>query len=326
LGPQSIDVVTGAISDALDRADAGEIGAIAMTGTGKVFLAGADLSMFTDPTAAQNVGPMTRAAHDLQMRVLSSPVPILAHLNGVALGGGLEVALMADVRTAAPEARGLAVPETSLGILPGWGGTTLLQSVVGPENAVRMILEDPARDRQLTAEQALDSGLVDALAPDLESALDDFAALVAARLDQNADERPASDDARLDRRRGARPRGRGAERSGQQRCHLRLPVLRGAAAPRKARSHSRRGGPRAAQGRGGRGGADGLADRRAAGDRPAGPRGHARPRRGHRRQGPGRCSRRGRPDRRTRPARRGHRHDDRRVPVGHHGPGRAGWL
>src|SRR5690625_5821555 len=58
-----------------------------------------------------------------------------------------------------------------------------------------MILEDPARDRQLTVEQALDSGLVDALAPDLESALDEFAALVAARLDQNADERPASDDA-----------------------------------------------------------------------------------------------------------------------------------
>src|SRR5690625_7096984 len=82
-----------------------------MTGTGKVFLAGADLSMFTDPTAAQNVGPMTRAAHDLQMRVLSSPVPILAHLNGVALGGGLEVALMADVRTAAPEVRGLRSEE-----------------------------------------------------------------------------------------------------------------------------------------------------------------------------------------------------------------------
>src|SRR5690625_5610403 len=100
-----------------------------MSGTGKVFLAGADLSMFTDPTAAQNVGPMTRAAHDLQMRVLSSPGPILAHLNGVALGGGLEVALMADARTAAPEVRGLARPETSLGILPGWGGTTLLQSV-----------------------------------------------------------------------------------------------------------------------------------------------------------------------------------------------------
>src|SRR5699024_12210922 len=152
LGPQSIDVVTGAISDALDRADAGETGAIAMTGTGKVFLAGADLSMFTDPTAAQNVGPTTRAAHDLQMRVLSSPVPLLAHMNGVALGGGLEVALMADVRTAAPGVRGLGTPETGLGILPGWGGTTLLQSVVGPEVAAPTILEDPARARQPRAE------------------------------------------------------------------------------------------------------------------------------------------------------------------------------
>src|SRR5690625_4737565 len=56
LGPRPIEAVTGAIGDALDRADAGEIGAIAMTGTGKVFLAGADLSMFADPAAAQHVG------------------------------------------------------------------------------------------------------------------------------------------------------------------------------------------------------------------------------------------------------------------------------
>ena len=183
LGPRSIDAVTGAIGAALDRAEAGEIQAIAMTGTGRVFLAGADLSMFADPTAVANVERMTRAAHDLQVRVRSSPVPVLAHLNGVALGGGLEVALMADVRTAAPAVRGLGLPETRLGILPGWGGTTLLQSVVGAEIAVRMILEDPARDRQLNAEQALEVGLVDELAEDLDEALDEFAALVAAHVD-----------------------------------------------------------------------------------------------------------------------------------------------
>ncbi|MBB5833171.1 3-hydroxyacyl-CoA dehydrogenase NAD-binding domain-containing protein [Brachybacterium aquaticum] len=183
LGPLSIDAVTGAIATALDRAEAGEIQAIAMTGVGKVFLAGADLSMFADPTAAQNVEGMTRAAHDLQVRVRQSPVPLLAHLNGVALGGGLEVALMADVRTAAPGVRGIGLPETSLGILPGWGGTTLLQSVVGPETAVRMILEDPARDKQLTAEQAEEIGLVDELAADLGEALEQFAALVAAHDD-----------------------------------------------------------------------------------------------------------------------------------------------
>ncbi|MGP9536451.1 3-hydroxyacyl-CoA dehydrogenase NAD-binding domain-containing protein [Brachybacterium sp. AOP43-C2-M15] len=183
LGPRSIDAVTGAIGDALDRAEAGEVQAIALTGTGRVFLAGADLSMFADPSAVADVEPMTRAAHDLQIRVRTSPVPVLAHLNGVALGGGLEVALMADVRTAAPDVRGLGLPETGLGILPGWGGTTLLQSVVGAENAVRMILEDPARDRQLSAEQAEEIGLVDEIAEDLDTALDEFAALVAAHGD-----------------------------------------------------------------------------------------------------------------------------------------------
>lgn len=183
LGPRSIEAVTGAIGAALDRAEAGEVQAIAMTGTGRVFLAGADLSMFSDPAAISNVQTMTRAAHELQVRVRTSPVPLLAHLNGVALGGGLEIALMADVRTATPGVRGLGLPETSLGILPGWGGTTLLQSVVGAESAVGMILEDPARDRQLRAEQALENGLVDELAEDLDEALDQFAALVAAHVD-----------------------------------------------------------------------------------------------------------------------------------------------
>lgn len=183
LGPRSIDAVTGAIGAALDRAEAGAVRAIAMTGTGKVFLAGADLSMFADPSAVDRVEEMTRAAHDLQVRVRASAVPILAHLNGVAPGGGLEVALMADVRTAVPGARGIGLPETGLGILPGWGGTTLLQSIVGPEVAVRMILEDPTRDRLLSARQAAEVGLVDALAEDLPAALDEFAAILAARGD-----------------------------------------------------------------------------------------------------------------------------------------------
>lgn len=181
LGPQSLEAVASAIDTALERAARGEIRAIALTGTDRVFLAGADLAMFTDPAAPEAVGPMTERAHDLQVRVRSAGVPILAHLNGAALGGGLEVALMADVRTAAPGVRGIGLPETALGILPGWGGTTLLAGVVGGENAVRMILEDPARDRQLSAEAAQEIGLVDALADDLDAALDAFAAIVRER-------------------------------------------------------------------------------------------------------------------------------------------------
>lgn len=181
LGPQSIAAVTDAIGHALDRADVGDIQAIALIGTGRTFLAGADLAMFADPTAVDNVEAMTCAAHDLQIRVRRSPVPILAHINGAALGGGLEVALMADVRTAAPGVRAIGLPETSLGILPGWGGTTLVGSVIGPEAAARLILEDPARDRQLTAEQAQTISLVDALADDLDAALDAFGAVIATR-------------------------------------------------------------------------------------------------------------------------------------------------
>lgn len=191
LGPASIEAVTGAIAEVLDRAEAGEIDAIALTGTGRVFLAGADLAMFADPEAVRGVGRMTAAAHALQARVRAAGVPILAHLNGAALGGGLEVALMAGVRTAAPGARGIGLPETSLGILPGWGGTTLLPTVLDPEAAVRIILEDPSRDRTLSAGQALDLGLVDALAEDLDGALDALAdAVIAGDADGSA---PATD-------------------------------------------------------------------------------------------------------------------------------------
>jgi 3-hydroxyacyl-CoA dehydrogenase/enoyl-CoA hydratase/carnithine racemase len=179
LGPQSLDAVDSALTGALERAERGEIGAIAMTGTDRIFLAGADLSMFADTTGLKAIDPMTRRAHDLQVRMRAASVPVLAHLNGAALGGGLEVALMADVRTAGPKVRGIGVPETSLGILPGWGGTTLLQSVVGPEAAVRMILEDPARDRQLSASAAHELGLVDALVEDPDAALDHLSSRLA---------------------------------------------------------------------------------------------------------------------------------------------------
>ncbi|UEJ81708.1 enoyl-CoA hydratase/isomerase family protein [Brachybacterium halotolerans subsp. kimchii] len=179
LGPQSLENVDSALTEALARAEAGEIQAIALTGTGRVFLAGADLSMFADPAGREAVDPMTHRAHDLQVRMRGAAVPVLAHLNGAALGGGLEVALMADIRTAGPTVRGIGLPETSLGILPGWGGTTLLQSVIDPADAVRVILEDPARDKQLSASAAHELGIVEALVEDLDAALDHLAGRIA---------------------------------------------------------------------------------------------------------------------------------------------------
>ncbi|GAB2541853.1 3-hydroxyacyl-CoA dehydrogenase NAD-binding domain-containing protein [Brachybacterium huguangmaarense] len=194
LGPRSIESVAQALTEAIERASTGRVRAIAMTGTDRVFLAGADLSMFADATAATSVDDMTDLAHGLQRRARTSPVPILAHLNGATLGGGLEVALMADMRTAGPKVRGIGVPETGLGILPGWGGTTLLPGVVGGESAVRLVLEDPARDKQLSAAAALELGLVDELADDLDAALAAFAAFIDAASDaREADGADGSD-------------------------------------------------------------------------------------------------------------------------------------
>ena len=176
MGPQSVENIAGAINEAIDRAEKREIDAIALTGTDGIFLAGADLSLFEDPTAAQgSIQDMTRTMHDLQVRIRTAPVPVLAHINGTALGGGLETALLADYRTAAPGARGIGLPETGLGILPGWGGTTLLPGLIGPEAAVRLIVQDPARDKQLSAREAEAVGLVNKQAASFDEALEHFA-------------------------------------------------------------------------------------------------------------------------------------------------------
>lgn len=176
MGPQGITRIVGAIREAIERAEKREVDAIALTGTDRIFLAGADLSIFEDPHAAQaHIQQMTRLVHELQVDVRSCPVPVLAHINGTALGGGLETALLADYRTAAPGARGIGLPETSLGILPGWGGTTLLPGLVGPAAAVRLVIQDPAKDKQLSAREAEALGLVHKQAATFEDALEAFA-------------------------------------------------------------------------------------------------------------------------------------------------------
>ena len=90
----------------------------------------------------------------------TSPVPVVAALNGVALGGGLELALLADLRVAAAHAT-LGLPETSIGIIPGAGGTQRLPRVVGEARAKELIL----LGRRLSADEALAIGLVNRVTP-----------------------------------------------------------------------------------------------------------------------------------------------------------------
>jgi enoyl-CoA hydratase len=144
-----------------------EIRAIVVTGSGdKAFCAGADLKerrgMSTDDTRVQ-VG-----LYRSELGVLDkSDKPVVAAINGVAFGGGLELAMLCDLRIAAPHAK-LALPETSLGIIPGAGGTQRLPRLIGEGRAVEMI----CLNRRLTAQEALDWGLVNAVAADGQNVVD----------------------------------------------------------------------------------------------------------------------------------------------------------
>ncbi len=97
-----------------------------------------------------------------------SPVPVVAAINGVALGGGLELALLCDLRVAAPHAT-LGLPEVTIGIIPGAGGTQRLPRVVGEARAKELILFG----RRLTADEALGIGLVNRVAPEGVDVLED---------------------------------------------------------------------------------------------------------------------------------------------------------
>jgi enoyl-CoA hydratase/carnithine racemase len=137
-----------------------DVKAVVVFGGSKAFAAGADISEFGGPDAARHVGKSFRAAFDA---VAAIPRPVIAAINGVALGGGLELALACDLRIAADNAR-VGQPEILLGIIPGAGATQRLPRLIGPARAKELIWSG----RQVKAEEALSMGLVDRVVPAAE--------------------------------------------------------------------------------------------------------------------------------------------------------------
>ena len=135
---------------------------LVITGAGdKAFCAGADIGEFAERTPLEQRAAMTgRRVFD---QVAAYPKPVLAMINGLALGGGCELALACDVRLAADTAK-LGQPEINLGIIPGGGGTQRLPRVVGTGQAMRLILSGEI----IGAAEALRIGLVDVVHPATE--------------------------------------------------------------------------------------------------------------------------------------------------------------
>lgn len=144
------------------------IRAVVLHGGLRAFSAGADIKEMAAMTHAEMIGhaAVLQAAFDA---VAAIPKPVVAAINGPALGGGCELALTADARICGGEAR-LGLPEVLLGVIPGAGGTQRLPRLIGPAKAKELIFTG----RVLTADQALEMGLVDRISPTelvLESAL-----------------------------------------------------------------------------------------------------------------------------------------------------------
>jgi methylglutaconyl-CoA hydratase len=150
-----------------------ELRAVIVTGDGeKAFCAGADLKErrgMSDDEVRRQLGLYRSELGWLQRM----PVPSVAAINGVALGGGLELALLCDLRVAAEHAE-LGLPETSLGIIPGSGGTQLLPRLIGEARAKELIL----LGRRLSAAEALAWGVVNRVAPSTTPLLDDTLAWI----------------------------------------------------------------------------------------------------------------------------------------------------
>jgi 3-hydroxyacyl-CoA dehydrogenase/enoyl-CoA hydratase/carnithine racemase len=161
LGARGLGELDRALDAALAR---DEIVAIALTGKPFILAAGADLSQFAKIVNRDQALAIARIGHAVFNKLHASRVPTFAFINGVALGGGLELPLHCHYRTVSSAASGIALPECFLGMLPGWGGAFLVPNLIGAERAVRLIIENPLnQNKMLNGSQAYELGLADAM-------------------------------------------------------------------------------------------------------------------------------------------------------------------
>ncbi len=159
-GPKSLASLNQAIDAALDRDD---VVALGVTGKPFILAAGADLSGLTGMTGRDDALLIAQIGHGVFRKLGEGGKPSFGFVNGLALGGGLEVALHCTYRTVQDSAPALGLPEVMLGLVPGWGGAYLVPNLVGAATAVKVILENPLNQgKTLSGHAAFEAGLADA--------------------------------------------------------------------------------------------------------------------------------------------------------------------
>lgn len=164
LGPNTLLEFASVLDEQKARATAGEISGVAVTGKPFIFAAGADLSKVSEIPDRETGKQMAQLGHWALGKLSELGVPSFVFINGLALGGGVEIPLNAHYRTIDRSVPALALPEVFLGIIPGWGGSYLLPNLIGIENALEVIISNPLKNnRMLSGQQAFDLGIADAI-------------------------------------------------------------------------------------------------------------------------------------------------------------------
>jgi len=164
LGPVTTLELAGVLDEQKARAARGEIAGVAVTGKPFILAAGADLSKVSDIPSRAAAKRMAQLGHWTLGKLSELGVPSFVFINGLALGGGLEIALNANYRTIDRSVPAIALPEVFLGIIPGWGGAWLLPNLIGIENALKVVIENPLKNnRTLKGQEAFDLGIADAI-------------------------------------------------------------------------------------------------------------------------------------------------------------------
>ncbi len=164
LGPATMLELNGVLDELTARAGRGEIQGVAITGKPYILAAGADLSRVDALPSREIALRMGQLGHMVYAKLGELGVPSFVFINGLALGGGTEIALNADYRTIDSSTPAIGLPEVFLGIIPGWGGAWILPNLIGIENALEVVLSNPLKNnRLLKGPQAYELGIADAM-------------------------------------------------------------------------------------------------------------------------------------------------------------------